>query len=66
MAGFVGLTSVTAFLVKILTLPIFMKQIKSLEELVSNGYILCGQNESLSFYSPDQDSVCFATHCKMY
>lgn len=55
--GIVSITTYTAFFIKFLTLPIYTRQVESIEEMVSNEYILCGQNETLSFYNLQQDSV---------
>lgn len=57
-SGIVGSTYVMAFFIKFLTMPIYEKQVNSMDEIVSNSFELCGQNETLSFYNHHQDSVC--------
>lgn len=56
-AGIVGMTTFTAFYIKSLTLPIYSKQIETIEEIVSQGFELCGQNETIPFYNHQQDAV---------
>lgn len=63
IVGTVGVTTLMAFFIKFLTLTIYMKQVDSMDEIVSNGYKLCGQNDTLSFYNHHQDSVCIAQKC---
>lgn len=59
--GVVGINIFLAFVIKFLTVPIYEKQVDSMDEVVSNGYKLCGQNATLSFYNHHQDAVRIAT-----
>lgn len=53
------ITTYTAFFIKFLTLPIYTRQVESIEELAYYRYTLCGQNETFSFYNLQQDQVRF-------
>lgn len=57
VVGIVGITTFTAFFIKFLTVPIYMRQVETAEEITSGGYKLCGLNETLSFYN-QQNLVC--------
>lgn len=60
-SGTVGINTLMAFFIKFLTMTIYMKQVDSMDEIVLNGYKLCGQNDTLSYYNHHQDSVCIAS-----
>lgn len=60
LANIVAINTYLAFYIKIMTVPMHLTQVETIEEIISYGYELCGQNETLSFYNHQQDSVSIA------